>query len=264
MNEQECVYIFLRLSGGAHQGDILPGVPNISTLSEVLFIYLGVLLVQGESMVINQKGFSAFEGLLILVIIGIVGGIGWYVFSLKDSDTAVTQTQTNTQIQPSTCNPANEEQQSWVVASSHENSFSICVPGGWTLVSDTQSESFRVTPPFAVVSGKKAVIQTQEIGGKDGASDMLLVFKAEESYQGWTSENAEKSDFTLNDGTIGIRYYTKHTNVGEGIGPVEGEEDYEYLFEKNGKFIHAVYTIHPGTEKQLETIESVLKTLRIN
>ncbi|HSX18151.1 MAG TPA: hypothetical protein VLE51_02235 [Candidatus Saccharimonadales bacterium] len=32
----------------------------------------------------NQKGFSAVEGLLILVMVGIVGFVGWYVWQAKD------------------------------------------------------------------------------------------------------------------------------------------------------------------------------------
>jgi predicted negative regulator of RcsB-dependent stress response len=28
----------------------------------------------------NQKGFSAIEGLLIFIIVGIIAGVGWYVW----------------------------------------------------------------------------------------------------------------------------------------------------------------------------------------
>lgn len=223
-------------------------------------------------MKFKQKGFSVVEILIVIVLVSLIGSVGWYVWQSKNKkpastdDSQTTQTQPSTQTQASSCNAASEEQNSWAVVSSHENNFTMCVPGGWTLVSDTQSDTFRVAPPFVVVSGEKATIQNEEIGGKDGTSDMFQVLTAKESYQGWTSNDAEKSDFTLNDGTKGIRYYTKYTNigVGGGIGPVEGDEDYEYLFEKNGKFIHAGYTIHPGTQKHLNTVEEVLKTLKIN
>lgn len=33
----------------------------------------------------NQKGFSVIEGLLILVIVGLIGGIGWYVWQSNKS-----------------------------------------------------------------------------------------------------------------------------------------------------------------------------------
>lgn len=46
-------------------------------------------------MKINQKGFSAFEGILLLIILALIGGIGWYVLSQnKDSKNTTTNTQT--------------------------------------------------------------------------------------------------------------------------------------------------------------------------
>lgn len=36
----------------------------------------------------NQKGFSAVEGLLILIIVGLVGFIGWYVYHTKNNTEA--------------------------------------------------------------------------------------------------------------------------------------------------------------------------------
>ena len=33
---------------------------------------------------LNNRGFAVLEGLLILVIVGIVGGVGWYVLKTKE------------------------------------------------------------------------------------------------------------------------------------------------------------------------------------
>jgi hypothetical protein len=218
----------------------------------------------------SEKGFSAIEGLLILVIVGLVGLVGWYVWSTRKSDSPVKDTaqpeQTASQSNKTdSCGTSIKERRTWKVASSSQGSFKLCVPGGWTLTSGVDSEEFEVFPPFTIKIEAEAVIKSESIPGRDGTGDIFQIFKADKNYQGWTADDAEKSTFTLDDGTKGIRYYTKYVDiVGEGIGPVEGEEDYEYLFEKNGKFIHAVYTIHPGTANHLETIEKVLKTLVIN
>lgn len=215
----------------------------------------------------DQKGFSVAV-LVIALSIGLIVCAGVYVFnrqSTKEPEDIVTsQVQSSTQAQSDNCSAAKEDQKSWTLAVSHKKSFSMCVPGGWTLLSDIQSERFVVLPPFTAVEGAQAIIKNQTFEGKDGTNDQLLVFVADRTYQGWTSDDAEKSDFTLYDGTKGVRYYTKHTATTQGLGPIEGEEDYEYLFDKGGKFIHAVYTIRPGTEKHLEIIESVLRTLKIN
>lgn len=40
----------------------------------------------------NQKGFTVVEGLLILVIVGLIGGVGWYVWDAKkESDKSLNQ-----------------------------------------------------------------------------------------------------------------------------------------------------------------------------
>jgi Tfp pilus assembly protein PilX len=44
-------------------------------------LYICRALIYYLSMSKNQKGFSVVEGLLILVIVGILGGTGWYVWN---------------------------------------------------------------------------------------------------------------------------------------------------------------------------------------
>lgn len=218
----------------------------------------------------NEDGFGAVEALLIVVVVGLIGGLGWYTWTKQNNktkemsvvETQPTQVDTIENEGPCGDTPV-EAQKSWEVATSSKQSFSMCVPGGWTVVSGIEAEEFEIEPPFDVVAGKTAVIENKRIGGTDGTRDQLKVFKTDRNYQGWTSPNSQKTTFALNDGTKGTRFYEKHVNVGEGIGPAEGEESYEYLFEKNGKHIHVVYTVKPGTQKHIETIESVLKTLTI-
>lgn len=42
----------------------------------------------------NQKGFSVVEGLLIIVIAGLVAGVGWYVWQARKDNTTTANTQT--------------------------------------------------------------------------------------------------------------------------------------------------------------------------
>lgn len=34
----------------------------------------------------NQQGFSTVEGLLIFVIVGLIGGVGWYIYHTKNNN----------------------------------------------------------------------------------------------------------------------------------------------------------------------------------
>ena len=201
------------------------------------------------------------EILLAIVVVSIIGFGGWFIFTTRtEKDTPVAETASS-----DLCENAVTGQESWKKAVSSGRSFSMCVAGGWTLVSDTESELFRVLPPFTISNTQDSKIEEKTIGGGDGTYDLFEVFKAESSYQGWTDENnSTVTEFTSNDGTKGSKYYTKWDVVGDGIGPVQGEEDYEYLFEKNGKYIHAIYTIMPDTTSEIESIEKVLKPLVSN
>ena len=60
----------------------------------------------------NQRGFSLVEALLILIIVGIVGFVGWFVLRNRATNrrvnkTALTQTTSSTQKTTSTKSPTN-------------------------------------------------------------------------------------------------------------------------------------------------------------
>jgi len=52
---------------------------NISTIDSACFLFIVKL------MKTKQKGFTAIEGLLLLIIVGIIGFTGWYVWHAKRS-----------------------------------------------------------------------------------------------------------------------------------------------------------------------------------
>jgi 3',5'-cyclic AMP phosphodiesterase CpdA len=50
----------------------------------------------------NHKGFTVVEGLLVLIILGIVGGVGWYVNSSRQQTLSIYDQTANTGVQPDT------------------------------------------------------------------------------------------------------------------------------------------------------------------
>src|SRR3989344_2360709 len=95
----------------------------------------------------NQKGFSLVEGLLILVIVGLLGGTGWYVWNAR---TKTTDTLNNTDKASSSVSkyPKKEVQNSsaatkdptsdWTAYSNKEGSFSLKHPKSWIEASNPQ------------------------------------------------------------------------------------------------------------------------------
>ena len=89
----------------------------------------------------NQKGFSAIEGLLILVIVGLIGGVGWYVWqSKKNADKSLTTSQTQNAASPSktTTQPTQElakpvftVHDGYTVYENKEIGFKFAYPKSW-------------------------------------------------------------------------------------------------------------------------------------
>lgn len=56
---------------------------------------------------VNQKGFTVIEGLLILLILAIVGGTGYYVYQANNK---VTESQNAAQTNANTATPPNKDE----------------------------------------------------------------------------------------------------------------------------------------------------------
>jgi hypothetical protein len=212
----------------------------------------------------KKRGLPAIAPLLaVLIVMVLVVTVGWMLAKHRsESDAPIDE---SAQVTVPKCDPANKAPDTWQIAYASKQSFSMCVPGGWTMYTGKTSEELYASPPYDIDDSKAPIIKHRDMPGRDGSFDIFWVFSAKQSYLGWAEENNnQESPFTLNDGTTGTRHYTKHGKAeGEGIAPTEGAQDYEYLFEKNGHYYHAIYTVMPGTPNQLTEVESVLKTLKI-
>jgi competence protein ComGC len=58
----------------------------------------------------SQKGFGAVELLLILIIVGMLGGIGWYVYSSNKNTDSVLNNTSNSTVSPSKSKSASSSQ----------------------------------------------------------------------------------------------------------------------------------------------------------
>jgi hypothetical protein len=84
----------------------------------------------------NQKGFSAVEGLLIFVVVGLIGFVGWYVWHSKNSTKNSSTTSSTTSTQPTTkdTTPKKEEfklPEGYISYKSSSPGFSMAYPKDW-------------------------------------------------------------------------------------------------------------------------------------
>lgn len=115
----------------------------------------------------NQKGFSLIEALLILVIVGILGGTGWYVWHAKqDTDetlSAVNIPSAATESRKSISKPyAN-----WKTATSPRGKFSFKYPSSWKY---SQSIGVKDNVEHIVLDGPKLRLTIDSFNGDDPAN----------------------------------------------------------------------------------------------
>jgi hypothetical protein len=224
----------------------------------------------------NQKGFGAVEAFLILVIIGIIGGAGWYVMKAnkniddtnKKTITIGTSALTG---KPKSSSPIVQksipkDSDNWLLVESTGNKYKLNIPDGWKLTKDTSSDQIvSSTDPNDITysKGTKATITTREFGGTD-APLRFIIFTADAPIK-FIGSTPTQSEFINDAGIKGSKYFETHgpreaNDIGPG--PIEGQKSYDYEFLNKGKYVRAEYQILPGDPNNLQYVELALKTLK--
>ena len=83
----------------------------------------------------KQFGFTALEGLLVLVIVGIVGFAGWYVYNAnnKTQDSYANADNANTSTVSAKKDPAKD----WQTVTANDKSFSFKMPKEWVSLKES-------------------------------------------------------------------------------------------------------------------------------
>lgn len=92
----------------------------------------------------NQKGFSVVEILIVIVVVGLLGAVGWLVYdrqkSPKQSETTQQSSSTQENLRPT--NDKKEDQKlinaGWKVYTSEKLKISFEYPDGWTVKEEDQ------------------------------------------------------------------------------------------------------------------------------
>ncbi len=91
----------------------------------------------------NQKGFSVIEILLVIVVVGLIGTVGWLVYDRQNNNSDTTTEDTNTQVsQQEEVREAPEETESadpyegWKSGSFKYTDLSYKLPPNWEDISD--------------------------------------------------------------------------------------------------------------------------------
>ena len=219
----------------------------------------------------DQSGFSAVEAILILVVVGIIGFTGWFVYK-SQSDTSKTlntagnsTASTTNKKSPATSTAPTDEIATWTPYTSANSTFTFRIPDGWKLTAQTDADLvYGVGDNIVYKAGTPATV-TKTTGGRDGLYGFFIAFDSsvqtsQRTFTGYT----KVGDFKTNTGLTGTEYTFDYTSTGEGIGPDAGTKEYAYYFTKNNMGILAQYDLVPGASNQLSTVEKAIKTINFN
>ena len=195
-------------------------------------------------MGVNKKGFVIWELLLILFILILLGGTGWYVLKAKDSVNknyknaeAASSSQVNYK---QSSQPAADPTADWVAYSSTEGKYSLKYPKTWAAATNPESCS----PGILLLGGNAGSVgkcATESFGqisvvSTDG--DSVNDQKLSTGYKDVTSENV-----TVNNVAGTKMSGTASGQSGDEIsaGMPDGTKVVKYIFYTNGKTYTATY-----------------------
>lgn len=213
-------------------------------------------------MNINQKGFSAVEALLIVVIIVVLGGVSWYVYdSQKKTNQALdktTQAQNDpqkTEPKPKATEPPKDEATNWLLYEPPGKQYKLRLADGWKVrraESTDNGASFWSYTSLTLRPGVVAQVEVSE-GGRGGPFPLSLLYNREDSFN--YKRGSKIGAFTTKSGLEGEKYEFVQTEENAGHDLAEGAKEVRYYFKKDAKNVVIIAT------QEFDLVEKVVSTL---
>lgn len=207
----------------------------------------------------NQKGFSAIEGILVLVIVGLIGFVGWYVWQSNKTMSDVTSDVTGKASSQSTAEP---DEQKYVGKryTSSMGAFSMELLNGWTVEEDTTYDYF-FQYDVSKLKYDKAITPVVSKTDASGVGGYVPGIKVSVNEYNEEVNNDEK--FILNDGTVGYCSKTvdeSNEDMEDGLGSFISKECF---FKKGSQKLSASYSYYEKQPLNVDAIEYSFKTIQI-
>lgn len=207
---------------------------------------------------LREKGFTAVEGVIIVVVVALLALVGWYAFNKMGADDK--KTESNTQ--------QNKDAQEgvstadWLVQT--DSKYEVKIPDGWKLAYNTESGSMIESCGDCLTfkDGTRAVVETNS-EGKDGPFAFFLKRQATGEDEALYFQGYEKTGTIAAKNVTGNAYYWLVDKDPEGIGPAKGSKVYGYAFSKGDNVVFITYTLKTGAADIRETVEQLIGTLEL-
>lgn len=223
----------------------------------------------------RQNGFGALQAILIIIILGIIGFAGWFVWQTRAASDKVANdtlkadsnyTVAAEKITSTSCTLASNK--SGMIYQSTGKTFTFCVPNGWKLgvQSGSSSSSAAITADNNgdLPTYNQSTFPTLEkMGGGDGALAFSVYLNT--PVAGNPEDYTKVGPITAKNST-GTEYtYTKTTDESAGLGDFDkGTVSSQFYFEKNGHSLSVTYNRFPGKSDQSALIRSIAQSVTFN
>jgi hypothetical protein len=250
----------------------------------------------------KESGFAVVEALLILVILAIIGGTGYFIWHAKQSSEKSLANASNSQqgiVKASTvtdfasCKAASgsklletypeqcvtkdgkkftdisDETASWTQYTAPDNSFMMKIPDGWNF--DQNSETRGVLQimdnGLAIRSGVKGTYYVTPGYGKDYDYGFTISFLApelsENDFAGTVKGATKQASLKTQTGLEIQKYYYKQLTDPGTPGLQAGGQAYIYGIWSGKKLVESYYGFGPTMTDYHTEVEAALQTVKI-
>lgn len=215
----------------------------------------------------KQSGFAVVETLLVVVLLGIIGFTGWYVWHTKQLTDSTLKTglssSVTTQItEKSVTDPIASK---WFKYTTPSNEYSIRLADGWKLNLCKGSADLYTYGNANVhyQPGLAAKVEEVECGSDGGADGMFITYFAKPSDVVGKAQGEANGEVLTVQAVHMTRYIYTEATEQEGIGAVDkGGKIYSYIGTKNGHTVLIAYGVLSTSPDEHETVEKSIATFQ--
>ncbi len=218
---------------------------------------------------LNQKGFGIVEVLLVILLIGLVGGIGYYVYNQaqKNDETSQPSGDTSGKIEKKaeTVPVVKDETTNWLLYESPGGEFKIKLADGWSFTRYMKYPSiFQLDNKLEIKPGTRAVVE-EVTGGRDFNTGLSISYStAKELSEPWQAPQGKKQlSGTTKAGLTIDKYYLEVTEEPQGIGVPAGGKQYEYYVGNKKGRLGLIYSFGPNQTDYHKEVEKILSSIQI-
>lgn len=189
----------------------------------------------------TQQGFSAVELILIIVVIGLLGGLGWYVWAKGKDTKPATTTSSPAKVVTSAAKPAVDPTADWVLHTDVAGKFTLKHPKTWVEATHPELCSQGI---YLIGADKNSV----GVCASEGFGQIAIISETGDAQAqnklstGYTSVTETKA--TVN-GVNGVRDIGTASGQMSGDNAIGGYADgtkvVKYIFFTNGRTYSATY-----------------------